>query len=125
MITLKLNQDCIRDLLIYLEENLGYKDKIIINSLKLNNYSKEELMYTADRLYEANYINVNICWNMNSTHIIVVTSISYQGHQFLDTIRDNDIWKSTKAKASKIASVSLPIIQELASSFIKLKLGLP
>lgn len=121
---MKLNHDCIRDLLIYLEENLDYKDKIIINSLKLNNYSKEELMYTADRLYEANYINVNICWNMDSTHIIVVTSISYQGHQFLDTIRDDNIWKETKIKASKFASISLPILQELATSFLKIKLGL-
>ena len=121
---MKLNKDCIRDLLLYLEENLSYNGYININSLKLNSYSKEELMYTADKLKEAQYINARICWNMEETHVIIVDSITYQGHQFLDTIRDNNIWKETKAKASKIASISLPILQDLASSLIKFKLGL-
>lgn len=122
---MKLNKDCIRDLLLYLENTLNYNSKITINNLSLASYSVEELMYTADRLIEAEYINANICWNTTSTHVIVVNSISYQGHQFLDTIRDNIIWKETKSKSSKLASVSLPILQEIASSFIKLKLGLP
>ncbi len=122
---MKLNQDCIRDLMLYLEDNLEYKDEIIINRLNLEPYSKNELLYTADKLIEAGYLNSRLGWNMQSSHIVTVNSISYNGHQFLDTIRDSDIWKSTKDKASKIASVSLPIIQELALSFIKLKLGLP
>lgn len=111
--------------MIHLETNLGYKDEIIINHLTITPYSKDELLYTADKLIEAGYLNSRLGWNMQSSHIITVNSISYNGHQFLDTIRDNDIWKDTKNKASKIASVSLPIIQELATSFIKLKLGLP
>lgn len=121
---MKLNKDCIRDLLLYLEENLNYKDKVTINTLKLKNYTKDELMYTADRLIEANYINAKICWNSMTSYLIVVNSLTYIGHQFLDTIRDDGIWKETKSKASKIASISLPILQELAASFIKTKLGL-
>ena len=121
---MKLNQDCIRDLLLYLEDNLGYQKTLVINDLTLTPYNKTELMYTADRLIEANYINANIGWNMQSSHVIVVTSISYQGHQFLDTIRDKDIWTKTKSKASKFASISLPILQELATSFIKSQLGI-
>lgn len=121
---MKLNQNCIRDLLLYLESNLSYKSDININTLKLDNYSKEDLMYTADKLIEANYINAHICWNMESSHVIIVSSITYQGHQFLDSIRDDSIWKETKTKASKIASISLPILQELATSLIKIKLGL-
>lgn len=111
--------------MLYLEDNLEYKDDIIINRLNLEPYSKDELLYTTERLIEAGYLNSYLGWNTTSSHIVTVTSISYSGHQFLDTIRDSDIWKSTKDKASKIASVSLPIIQELALSFIKIKLGLP
>ena len=121
---MRLNQDCIRDLMLYLEDNLGYKDEIVINHLSLEPYSKDELLYTADRLIEAKYLNSRFALNMQTSHIIVVNSISYDGHQFLDTIRDNNIWKETKAKASKIASISLPVLQELATSFVKIKLGL-
>ena len=52
-----LNHDCVRDLLLYLENNLKYDDKVKINTLTLNSYDKETLMYTVDRLNEANYIN--------------------------------------------------------------------
>ena len=121
---MKLDHDCVRDLLLYLEDNLKYRGKIVINNLDLSPYTKDELMYCADRLIEANYINANIGWNIDCCHIISVDSISYQGHQFLDTIRDKNIWDETKSKASKFASISLPILQELASSFIKIKLGL-
>lgn len=121
---MKLNHDCIRDLLLYLEDHLCYKDEIRINSLKIEPYSQDELLYTADRLIEAGYLNSRFGWNMQSSHIITVNSISYDGHQFLDTIRDDGIWKNTKNKFAKFSSISLPIIQELASSLIKSQLGL-
>lgn len=121
---MKLNHDCIRDLLLYLEDNLDYMDEIRINNLKIEPYSKDELLYTADRLIEAGYLNSRFGWNSQSSHIITVNSISYKGHQFLDTIRDDGIWKTTKNKFAKFSSISLPIIQELASSLIKSQLGL-
>jgi hypothetical protein len=120
----KLNQECVRDLLLYLEEKLQYNSRIIINDLKLKSYSKDDLMYTADKLTEAQYINTIANWNMSSSHIIAVESITYQGHQYIDSIRDDNIWKEAKSKFSKLASVSLPVIQELATSIAKSKLGL-
>lgn len=121
---MKLNHECVRDLLLYLEDNLDYMDEIRINNLKIEPYSKDELLYTADRLIEAGYLNSRFGWNSQSSHIITVNSISYNGHQFLDTIRDDGIWKTTKNKFAKFSSISLPIIQELASSLIKSQLGL-
>lgn len=121
---MKLNHDCVRDLLLYLENNLEYGKGININKLSLNDYPQNDLLYTAEKLTEANFINSVIRWNMNSAHIIVVKSITYKGHEFLDTIRDKTVWENTKSKASKFASISLPIIQQIASSFIQSKLGL-
>lgn len=121
---MRLNHECVRDLLLYLEDNLDYMDEIRINNLKIEPYSKDELLYTADRLIEAGYLNSRFGWNSQSSHIITVNSISYNGHQFLDTIRDDGIWKTTKNKFAKFSSISLPIIQELASSLIKSQLGL-
>lgn len=121
---MKLNHDCIRDLLLYLEDHLNYKDELIINHLKIEPYSQDELLYTADKLIEAGYLNSRFGWNMQSSHIITVNSISYNDHQFLDTIRDDGIWQNTKNKFAKFSSISLPIIQELASSLIKSQLGL-
>lgn len=125
MILLKLNSDCVRDLLLYLEENLNFNNMVTINTLKLSNYSSDDLIYTSQKLIEADFIECTISKVINSRYpIIKVKSITYNGHQFLDSIRDNSIWKDAKNKASKLASVSLPILQQLAASLIKSSLGL-
>lgn len=121
---MKLNKDCIRDLLIYLEDNLSYTHRISTGSLSLKDYTRDELVYTVERLSEAGFINVSKICDRPCTPTYFIFSLTYNGHQFLDTIRDNSIWKNTKTVASQLASVSLPIIQEIAISFIKTKLGL-
>ncbi len=121
---MKLNKDCIRDLLIYLEDNLSYTHRISTGSLSLKDYTRDELVYTVERLSEAGFINVSKICDEPCTPTYFIFSLTYNGHQFLDTIRDNSIWKNTKTVASQLASVSLPIIQEIAISFIKTKLGL-
>lgn len=115
---MKLNHDCIRDLLLYLEENLNYNDKININNLELKSYDKETLMYTADRLIEAEYLNSSICWNCNEQHIIIVKSLSFKGHQFLDNIRDDSVWNNTKSVLSKFKSTSINFIADVSSQII-------
>ena len=120
---MKLNHDCIRDLLLYLEDNLSMNNYIIANNLSLNKYSSDDILYTADKLYEAGFLNCTR--ETEDEPIVVIHSISYQGHQFLDTIRDNSVWKDTKSKLSKLASYSIPIIQQVATAITKAKLGLP
>ena len=122
---MKLSHDCIRDLMLYLEQNLSYNDELEINNLQLKDYTTDELMYTTEKLSEADFL---ICDNSieidDEYPIMLVNSITYKGHQFLDSIRDDKIWKNTKKTISKLASASLPIIQEVASSLIKSSLGL-
>lgn len=121
---MKLNQDCIRDLLLYLEENLNYNVRISVTNLNLNNYSFDDLFYTTEKLIEAGFINCST-FNSIGSHDYIFKSITYLGHQYLDTIRDDGIWKETKKKLSKVTSASLPIVQEVASAILKSTLGLP
>ncbi len=117
VIILKLNQECIRDLLLYLENNLSYTKNININSLSLKDYSQEELIYTADKLNEANYIN---CIKSKGYEIpfIIATSITYNGHKFIDNVRDNKVWVKTKGILKGFESLSVDIISETASKVI-------
>ncbi|WP_423748462.1 DUF2513 domain-containing protein [Bacillus cereus] len=50
--------------------------------------------------------------------------MTWDGHQFLDNIREKSIWEATKIKAATLGSVSLPTLSELAKSYIAEKLGL-
>lgn len=115
---MKLNQDCIRDLLLYLEENLKLNDYLSISNISLKNYSSEELLYTTDKLYEAGYLKCSRKVYDNTDLMIFVSSITYTGHQFLDNIRDDKVFAKTKSILSGFKSVSIEIISETASKVI-------
>jgi hypothetical protein len=51
--------------------------------------------------------------------------LTWQGHEFLDDIRDPEIWRKTKERTKGIASVGLSFLWEIAKAEIKTKLGLP
>lgn len=116
---MKLNQDCIRDLLLYLEENLSLERNITVNNIKIKDYSQEDLIYTTQKLFEAGYLNCEIInFITSSIPFIDVSSLTYKGHQFLDTIRDNKVWSKTKGILSSFKSVSIEILSETASKVL-------
>ena len=116
--------------MLYLEDNLTYENTININSLKLNNHSNIDLIYTADKLCEANYIKCIKSYYSSSTGpLLIATSITFEGHQLLDNIRDDKVYSQTKTILSSFKSVSIEIFSETASkvitSLISKQLGLP
>lgn len=116
---MKLNYDCVRDLLLYLEENLTYENDVVINNISIKNYTEAELVYTAEKLYEANYLNcMKPLYIDEEIPSIIVLSLTYNGHQFLDTVRDNAVWDKTKKISSSIASTSLKILENIATNVI-------
>ena len=55
----------------------------------------------------------------------LVSGLTWQGHEFLDTVRDPEIWRKTKERAGSVASVGVSFIWEIAKAELKAKLGLP
>jgi Hypothetical protein (DUF2513) len=56
---------------------------------------------------------------------IVVKNITWDGREFLDDIRDTEVWGKTKERAKAVASVGLSFVWEIAKAEMKAKLGLP
>jgi len=57
-----------------------------------------------------------------------VYRISWAGHEFLDSVRDHEIWRKTKEGAGKVGSWSMKLLGDLAIGFARAKaqqLGLP
>jgi hypothetical protein len=48
--------------------------------------------------------------------------LTWFGHEFLDDIRDPEIWRRTKEGAASIGSFSIDTLRELAKGFVKHKL---
>ena len=54
--------------------------------------------------------------------------ITWAGHEFLDTVRDPEIWRKTKNGADQLGSWTIKILADMASGYVRAKaqeLGLP
>lgn len=121
---MKLNHDCVRDILLFTEElsiNENPSGDKIFKSDRLKKYSKDEVTYAISRLKkeEADFLHVSILYSGLEVYWISISSLTFKGHSYLDTIRDPKIWKETKSITSKVASVSLEIMSSVAADTIK------
>ncbi|MGG0645463.1 DUF2513 domain-containing protein [Bacillus mycoides] len=125
---MKLNHDCVRDLLLELEEKLTINEHFLLPHFNsLNTVSKhgfDDTYYSFLKLLEANYLDGNYKYASDELIHLSVSSISWDGHQFLDTIRDNEIWSKTKKAVGSLSSASISIMSSLATSYLKQKFGL-
>lgn len=119
---MKLNQDCIRQVLLDIEQNVeletvGYEQAI--SQKTFETFSREEIIYSIMKLKEANYINASIR-NISGSGfpLILFGSITWEGHKFLDNVRDSQVWSKTKAVAKHLESVSITLISNIASQVI-------
>lgn len=126
-----LNYDCIRDVLLYLENTLEYTDNQIAmkhNRLTIDtvtndmaSYTKEDVQYTIEKLFEARYIRlVNVSYDKDGyiTHCYI-DDISWDGFNFLNNIREKSIWEATKTGAKKIGAMSISAISMISFEIVK------
>ena len=124
---MKLDHDCIRDLMLKIEDATTLKTPFY-SSEGLNGYSSDEVVYTIERLIEADYLNATEIKTIGSIPQYIVKSITWEGHKFLDNIRDHGVWTKTKSVLSKFSSTSIGIVGNVASqvvtALIKSQIGL-
>ena len=82
-------------------------------------HSQEALDYHLRLLREAEFLTGN------SHMMLSVTRLTWDGDEFLDNIKDNEIWSKTKKRLSGLPSVALSIVAQVAQSEVKKHLGLP
>lgn len=121
---MKLNPECIRDIMFYLEENLTMNSDLEINEISVFdlpeklNYSIEEIANTLLILDDANFI---VCYRNNGDDAIValdIYRITYTGYQFLESIRPDSVWKKVQTISGNIGSFSLNVISQIATSVL-------
>lgn len=117
---MKLNYDCVREVLLYIEETLEYGKIIDSDDIELKSFEYTDIQYTIALLSESGYIKaIKIQTLSSSVPTFHISSMTMQGHELLDNIRDNTVWNKIKKKISGFASVSLPIINSVGSTIIK------
>lgn len=123
---MKLNADCIRDVLLELEKSLTYRtndegqiEKNVVSLHELDGilirYPKEEIFYTLTNLEQAGYIRMTVQWSGTGLYLCLVNCITFSGHEFLEKIRNDHAWSKIKAGADAVRNYSLDAISAIAN----------
>ncbi len=121
---MKRNMDLVRDLLLQLEA-VGDAHSIHIfteddhSPLKFDGHTWDEVEYHARQLIDAGIINNG---NVNPMVGFCFKKITWYGHDFVDSIRDSEIWEKTKSTASATGSYTIEVVLEIAKAIIKNKI---
>ena len=129
---MKLDYDCVRNVMLSIEslEQGQYLNEINGSMFPLlKEYSNEKIAYTVERLLEAGYIpNRRITPLPYDRAHYEIDSLTWEGHQYLDCIRNDDIWDKTRKKTSLLNNIPFKMMAEIAKELIRAKLdglGLP
>lgn len=115
---MRLNHNCIRDMLLYLEDNL-YDKPLKIRSIASNfekDYTLDEIVYTFQKLQEAKFITTT--YESECSKHSHIKSITWKGHNFLDNIRDTKVISLAKKALKDFKSVSLEVIANVCSELL-------
>lgn len=124
---MKLDKDLVREILLAVEDSDHSPEESI--TLSLNNRTPQVVSYHVMLLHEAGLLvgrdasvlaDVFPVWQPKR--------LTYRGHEFLDTVRDNEVWRRTKAGAEKAGVASLGLLLEIGKAYgkevLKEKLGI-
>lgn len=124
---MKINEECIRDILKYLIENLtiqidktrgGFNNLSLLSIMKEfeNQYSREDIWYSIYNLSQDRFIETNDIrkQSLNGFAYVEVYNVTHRGHQFYETIQPEPIWDKTKSIVSKVGVHTLNFIEGTA-----------
>lgn len=126
---MQIDHDCIRALLLYLEDHTGiYKDEEsgkykkfevgttqLFDEENLREYGEDTIAYTLIKLMEANFLEgQKLGEHQGYFYNIIITDITWEGHEFLGNIRDETAWNRTKTAAKELGVSSVKGIGVLA-----------
>lgn len=139
---MKLDFDCIRDILLYVEENSGYRDSdsdipqihkeiphaTIIESPLFSKYNREDVAHTLELMIKEDLFELAakpIYDSVNNLSYARITGLNWDGHALLDNIRNDEAWNAVKEKAKRTGKVSIRIMASIAGNIAKAMLTDP
>jgi hypothetical protein len=120
-IGMKRDMDLIRKMLLAVEsDEHGFAPKI-----EIPGHTQEQINYHACLLEEAGLVKAIDVTSMGSNSPeAMITRLTWAGHEFLDSARENQRWNQAKDIISKIGGASIQIWVALLTDLIKKNIGL-
>jgi hypothetical protein len=88
----------------------------------IHGHSTEEVAYHLALLIQAGFVDGAVVSKIIPMHVI--RSLTWNGHEFLDNVRDKGIWNKTKERVQGLSSVGLDVVAAIAKAELMKRLHL-
>lgn len=118
---MKLNPDCVRDILFAIEDlskpySLLSSDMLCETNF-LKNYSEDEVLYHLQQLDWAGYI-ITPSRHKTIDGSFIINDLSPIGHEFISDIRKDTNWNKVKTISKEVGTETLSSIKSIAEGVI-------
>lgn len=121
-----LNNECVRDLILWIEKNQTAKANGIIKPIKMKNiysalsYSREDLNVAAQYLVDEKVLLLSQTQNPKALapKWFVFCGITSVGCKYIAAIKDDTVWEKIRKALGSAAQVSVPAVLEIATKFL-------
>jgi hypothetical protein len=120
---MKRDMDLIRNILLTVEsDEHGF---VPHKQIEIDGYTQEKIQYHSFLLGEAGLAEVSVTSHHQSESPSAnIIRLTWQGHEFLDSARDREIWNQVKDAIGKVGGASIQIWIVLLTEYLKKKLGI-
>ncbi len=117
---MQLKPDCVRQLLLAIEEQLNFNELKTVTDLKLDDsFALDDYLYSTKKLNEAGFINAKKLHGDGEIFDYYIVDMTFEGHEYLETIRSPKAWNFAKEKAADLGSFSLKTLGTIAQGYIE------
>ena len=129
---MKRDMELIRKMLLEIENNYDPQDnsrlaQSFIFTLE-GGYAESEIDYNLSLLIDEGLVKGKYQGTMGGTLFTYIEGLTWDGHDFLDSIRQDVVWQGVQDKAEQaglnVLSLSFEVLKNLAVSVAKERLGL-
>jgi hypothetical protein len=120
---MKRDMDLLRLLLLKLEAVNDRAHSVLMftyDELAIEGYTRDQVAYHLDLAVKAGLIDQGGAGGLNH---FTFRQLTWEGHDFVDAIRDDDIWRKTRQGATAAGGFSLELLSDLAKGFIRKKIA--
>jgi Hypothetical protein (DUF2513) len=108
----------IRDLMLDIEQ-LDYPSSEDLKSIDIDSATRGEHLRL---MKEAGFLTAIDASNADDFQLLDIR-LTWEGHDFLDSVRDPDIWQKTSTISAKAGGLTADLLKGLAKDFLKMKIA--